>query len=56
MNSVDKTSNCILPSGKLTRRYFECVNTLFVSLLWRHRKSTDNVTIIYRDNATFTSI
>ena len=27
-NAIDKTLNCILPSGRLTNRYFECVNTL----------------------------
>ena len=32
MNSVDKTLNCILPSERLTRRYFKYVNTQFESL------------------------
>ena len=33
MNSVDKTLNCIFPSGWLICRYLEHVNTLFGSLL-----------------------
>ena len=33
MNSVDKTLNCILPSGMSTCPYFEYVNTIFGSLM-----------------------
>ena len=33
MNHVEKTSNFILKSGRLSLRYFEYVNTLFGSLL-----------------------
>ena len=32
MNTIEKTSNCIYKSGRLTSRYFEYVNTLFGSL------------------------
>ena len=32
MNNVEKTSNCILKSGRLSLRYFEYVNTLLGSL------------------------
>ena len=33
MNSVEKSSNCIFKSGRLSLRYFEYVNTLFGSPL-----------------------
>ena len=33
MNNVEKTSNCIFKSGRLSLGYFECVKTLFGSLL-----------------------
>ena len=32
MDNVEKTSNCIFKSGRLSLRYFEYVNTLFGSL------------------------
>ena len=32
MNIIEKTSNCIFKSGRLSLRYFEYVNTLFESL------------------------
>ena len=32
INNVEKTSNCILKSGRLSLRYFEYVNTLLGSL------------------------
>ena len=57
MNSVDKTLNCILPTGTLTCPYFEYVNTLFGSLCNEsgQRKSTDNVTEVNCDDAKVTS-
>ena len=33
MNNVEKPSNCIFKSGRLSLQYFEHVNTLFGSLL-----------------------
>ena len=55
MNSVDKTSNCILPSSRVSCQYLICKHTIHESLESGRRKSPDNVTQIYCDSATFTS-
>ena len=47
MDNVEKTSNCIFTSGRLSLRYFEYVNTLFGSLSSQNIKTQQTTSAKY---------
>ena len=55
MNIIEKTSNCIFNSPRLSLRYFEYVNALFGSLQSRNIENQHNVREVYCTNAMCTS-
>ena len=47
MKSVDKTYNCILPSGRIQCQYFHYVNTQFMSPLSRSLENQPIMSLKY---------
>ena len=47
MNNVEKTSNCIIKSGRLSLRHLEYVNTLFGSLLSQNNENQQITSSMY---------
>ena len=48
MNNIEKTSNCIFKSGRLSLQYFEYAkHAIQQSFKSEHRKSTNNVREVY---------
>ena len=49
MNSVDKTENCILSSGRISCKCFQYVNTLFRSLMSQDIENQQIKSLKYND-------